>query len=84
MATLIQARIPNTPLKYDPRHIEALSRSLNLMFRRLDSDSYRLGASETVATATTAGVKGEIKYDDDYVYICVDTDTWKRTALSTF
>jgi len=27
---------------------------------------------------------GEIVWDQDYVYVCVATDTWKRTALSTW
>ena len=31
-----------------------------------------------------AGSKGEIRYDSDNLYICVDTDTWKKVALSTF
>jgi cytoskeletal protein CcmA (bactofilin family) len=35
-------------------------------------------------TATDPGTAGEIRYDSDYVYICVATDTWKRTPLSTW
>ena len=27
------------------------------------------------------GVKGEIAYDANYVYICVDTDTWIRSSI---
>ena len=32
----------------------------------------------------SAGSKGEIRYDSDNLYICVDTDTWKKVGLSTF
>lgn len=36
------------------------------------------------ATATATGVKGEIRYDEDYIYICVATNTWKRSALAAW
>lgn len=32
------------------------------------------------ALTSSAGVTGEIAFDALYVYICVSTDTWKRTA----
>lgn len=32
----------------------------------------------------SSGTKSSILYDDDYLYICVGTDTWKRIPLSTF
>ena len=38
----------------------------------------------TPTTATSTGRKGEVRYDSDYLYICVATNTWKRTALSTW
>lgn len=36
------------------------------------------------ATASSTGVAGTIAYDSNYFYQCVATDTWKRTALSTW
>ena len=35
-------------------------------------------------TATSAGVKGQVIYTADNVYVCIATNTWKRTALTTF
>ena len=35
-------------------------------------------------TATDPGTAGDIRYDADYVYVCVATDTWKRSALATW
>ena len=29
-------------------------------------------------TPTNIGIKGEIKFDSNYLYICVDHNTWKR------
>ena len=36
------------------------------------------------ASATATGVAGDVRYDANYVYVCVATNTWKRTALSTW
>ena len=43
-------------------------------------------ATEVAApsTASDSGVAGSIAYDSDFFYVCVDTDTWKRVALSTW
>lgn len=36
------------------------------------------------STASDGGVSGQLAWDTSYLYVCVDTDTWKRTALSTW
>lgn len=36
------------------------------------------------AASTSAGVKGDIAWDSDYVYVCVNTNTWKRVPLTTW
>jgi hypothetical protein len=38
----------------------------------------------TPASSTATGTKGEVAWDDDYIYVCIDTDTWKRVALSAW
>ncbi len=40
--------------------------------------------SATPASASAAGVAGTIAWDSNYIYVCVATNTWKRTALSTW
>ena len=35
-------------------------------------------------TASSNGTAGDIRYDADYVYICIATNTWKRAALATW
>lgn len=35
-------------------------------------------------SASSAGHAGQIAIDTGYIYVCVDTDTWKRAALSDF
>ena len=36
------------------------------------------------ATATSTGRKGDNAFDADYFYVCVATNTWKRTPLTTW
>jgi hypothetical protein len=31
--------------------------------------------------SNSSGVKGQVTFDDTYIYICTDTDTWKRSLL---
>ena len=36
------------------------------------------------ATSSTIGETGEIRYDSDFIYVCVAPNTWKRSALLTW
>ena len=36
------------------------------------------------ATATSPGVKGQIAYDANYIYVCTATNTWVRSPLTTW
>lgn len=36
------------------------------------------------ASATAAGVAGQIAYDADYIYICTADSTWKRVAVNSW
>lgn len=41
--------------------------------------------SNTVpANSTSTGIAGTIARDSNYIYVCVNTNTWKRTALSSW
>jgi hypothetical protein len=50
----------------------------------INDDTIRLHTSRTPASATATGSKGEICWDSDYIYVCTATNTWKRTAISTW
>ena len=36
------------------------------------------------AAASSNGFRGEIRYDSNYIYVCVADNTWKREALSSW
>jgi hypothetical protein len=43
-----------------------------------------LVATHTPANAGASGVAGRITWDANYIYVCIDTNTWKRVAISTW
>lgn len=38
----------------------------------------------TPASAGASGVAGTMLWDSDFIYVCVDTNTWKRVAIATW
>lgn len=46
--------------------------------------SNTIASTSAPTSATDSGFAGEIRYDTNYVYICVATNTWKRSALTTW
>lgn len=45
---------------------------------------FKILGTRTIANANDPGEEGEICWDANYIYVCVGTDTWKRTQLSTW
>lgn len=41
-------------------------------------------AAGTEPLVSGTGASGELRWSDDYLYVCVATDTWKRIALATY
>ncbi|MEH2392258.1 MAG: hypothetical protein V7K21_11580 [Nostoc sp.] len=51
----------------------------------IKGSQFKLSALNTAPTsATDTGVLGDIRIDASYIYVCVATNTWKRTGLSTW
>jgi hypothetical protein len=40
--------------------------------------------TRTPASAGAPGTTGDICWDSSYIYVCVATDTWKRTPIATW
>lgn len=47
-------------------------------------DTVRLRTAKTPSSASDTGNAGDICWDSNYVYVCVATNTWKRTAIATW
>lgn len=63
----------------------AVGNRRDLLARNITSSQFKLTALNTApASATATGVLGEIRYDANYMYLCTATNTWKRSALTTW
>jgi hypothetical protein len=51
---------------------------------QVNGDRIRIGTAKTPTSATDTGTAGEICWDASYVYVCTATNTWKRSAISTW
>ena len=50
----------------------------------IEGDSICVKETKTPASAAATGTTGQIAWDSDYIYVCVATDTWVRSALATW
>lgn len=53
-------------------------------FLDVNSNTIRLRTAKTPASSTAAGNTGDIAWDNDYIYVCVATNTWKKVLISTW
>ena len=51
---------------------------------RTSGDTLRIDNARTPATAGAAGNAGDICWDNNYIYVCVAANTWKRVAIATW
>lgn len=51
---------------------------------QVNGDRVRIATAKTPASAGATGTTGEICWDANYIYVCTATNTWKRTAISTW
>ena len=47
-------------------------------------DTITIRNQNAPGSATANGFRGEIRYDSNYIYVCVADNTWKRVLLSTW
>ena len=50
----------------------------------INDNTIRVRTPGTPSSASDIGAQGEIRWDADYIYVCVATDTWKRVAIGTW
>lgn len=50
----------------------------------VNGDMLRLREMYTPASSTAACSQGQISWDDQYIYVCVAQNNWKRTELSSW
>ena len=51
---------------------------------RFGNDSIIVATAKTPASATAAGTQGMVAWDANFIYVCTATNTWKRSAISSW
>ena len=51
---------------------------------QVNGDRIRVATAKTPASASATGTTGEIAWDANYIYVCTATNTWKRSAITTW
>jgi hypothetical protein len=49
---------------------------------KISGDTLNITENRTIINSTDTGEKGEICWDENYIYVCIDTNTWKRTSIA--
>lgn len=50
----------------------------------VSGDSIRIRESKTPTSSKSPGNQGDIAWDENYIYICVAKDTWKRSEIKSW
>lgn len=50
----------------------------------VNSDAIRIRTAQTPSSAGAAGDAGQVCWDSGFIYVCVATNTWKRSAITTW
>lgn len=61
-----------------------LSTTNPTMVLDVNDDMLRIRTAKTPGSASATGDTGTIAWDAGYIYVCVATNTWKRTVLTTW
>jgi hypothetical protein len=56
----------------------------NVGWLMIRGSTIRVKDQRSPSSALADGFIGEICYDTNYIYVCVDTNVWKRVSLSAF
>ena len=57
---------------------------LNLSGQSLFTSNLSILSSNTPSGSTDTGSVGEIRWDSNYIYVAISTNTWVRTPLSSW
>ena len=75
---------PTPPPAYSQTYMASVARSFALYAQQQNSYPVPLSWVNAPASASATGTTGQVAYDASYFYVCVDTDTWCRVAISTW
>jgi hypothetical protein len=84
--TLHSNVIPHTPNNYQLGNTTNYWRSVHTTAVTFSDNTALTSASrpEFTGNSSSDGVPGDIRYDSNYIYVCVANNSWKRALLTTW
>jgi hypothetical protein len=73
-----------TPIFIDSSNRVGIGTTSPTTLLDVNADTVRVRTARTPASASATGATGEICWDANYIYVCTATNTWKRSAISTW
>lgn len=74
----------NDDVVFDGDHAENWKNTFNHIPTEPNDGHVLCEADAAPASSSSSGLKGQYFADENYFYICIADDTWRRVALSTF
>ena len=75
-------------LVYQARNLETQNYTEKLRLGHdgtIEAKKFKLSTLNTApSSATDTGTPGEVRITEDYIYVCIATNTWKRVAISSW
>jgi hypothetical protein len=62
----------------------AVQKSLEVLGSALIQGNLTVASDYVPDSAVANGTQGQIAFDNDFLYICVDNNTWKRISLESW
>lgn len=69
---------------YDWYYLKNGSTTWLKILGRLDTEKLTIQSNSAPITSGSTGIEGTVTWDNNYVYVCVATNTWKRSPLSSW
>lgn len=64
--------------------VKNIATAITLTANNIITNEFTILSTNPLQFPNDAGIAGTIKWDSDYLYICVSTNDWKRVALSAW
>jgi hypothetical protein len=71
-------------MRIDDTGLVGLGTSTPTTYLDINGNKFRVRTAKTPSSATDTGDAGDICWDSSYIYVCVATNTWERTAIATW
>jgi hypothetical protein len=70
------------PGSTDLQYVLGLGTDVATFYEPVAAPKIVISNSSTPSSSSDVGTKGQIAWDSSFIYVCIDTNTWKRMAIS--